>query len=96
MITIAGVTAIESSKVGEVGIAKSLIAKGEPLQVITSGIADDAVFTVHGMKGQLLLETIVPANNDAVEVAVPGLSNGVYIYSIRTATQKFLGQFIVK
>ena len=96
MITIAGGTAIESNKVGEVGIAKSVLAKGEPLEVITSGIAQDAVFTVHGMKGQLLLETVVPAKNDAVQVAVPDFAIGVYIYSIKTATQKFLGQFIVK
>ena len=96
MITIAGGTDIDSNKVGEVGITKSVIAKGEPLEVITSGIAEDAVFTVHGMKGQLLLEAVVPAKNDAVEVAVPDLPAGVYIYSIKTATQKFLGQFIVK
>ena len=96
MITIAGGTAIESNKVGEVGIAKSVLAKGEPLEVITSGIAQDAVFTVHGMKGQLLLETVVPAKNDVVQVAVPDFATGVYIYSIKTATQKFLGQFIVK
>ena len=96
MINISGTTAIDKDKVGEVGIKRNVIGRGEPIEVITSGIAEDAVLTIHGMKGQLLFETVIAANGNGAEVAVPDLVTGVYIYSIKTATQKFLGQFIVK
>ena len=95
MITIAGGTGIDNSRVGEVGIKKSIVAKGEPLEIIASGIGEEALFTVHGMKGQLLYEKALPAKCDCVEVLLPELPAGVYIYSIKTPTQKFLGQFVV-
>ena len=96
MITIAGETGIDSNRVGEVGLRKNLVAKGEPLEVITSGIGEDALFTIHGTKGQLLHESVIPASNESVKIAVPDFAAGVYIYVIKTATQKFFGQFIVK
>lgn len=96
MITIAGETGIDSNRVGEVGLRKNLVAKGEPLEVITSGIGEDALFTIHGTKGQLLHESVIPASNECVEIALPDFAAGVYIYVIKTATQKFFGQFIVK
>ena len=96
MITIAGETGIDSNRVGEVGLRKNLVAKGEPLEVITSGIGEDALFTIHGTKGQLLHESVIPASNESVEIALPDFPAGVYIYVIKTATQKFFGQFIVK
>ena len=96
MINISGTTAIDKDKVGEVGIKSNVIGRGEPIEVITSGIAEDAVLAIHGMKGQLLFETVIAANGNGAEVAIPDLVTGVYIYSIKTATQKFLGQFIVK
>ena len=96
MITIAATTNIDSRRVVEVGLRKNLIAKGEPLEVITSGIEENAVFTIHGTKGQLLHKTEMPAKSESVEIAVPDLAAGVYIYAIKSATQKFFGQFIVK
>ena len=96
MITIAGGTSVDDAKIGEVGIKKSIIGKGEPLEVVTTGISEDAVLTIHGMKGQLLLERSLSANNKSVEIAVPDLAAGVYIYAIKSATQKFFGQFIVR
>lgn len=96
MITIASAANIDSSRVGEVGLKRNLIAKGESLEVITSGIGEDALLTIHGTKGQLLHETEIPAKSESVEIAVPDLAAGVYIYAIKSATQKFFGQFIVK
>ena len=96
MITIATTTNIDSSKVGEVGLRKNMVAKGEPIGIITSGIGEDATFTIHGTKGQLLHESVIPAKSESAEIALPELATGVYIYVIRTATQKFFGQFIVK
>ena len=96
MIAIAGGTSVDDAKIGEVGIKKSIIGKGEPLEVVTTGISEDAVLTIHGMKGQLLLEQTLPANNKSVEIAVSDFSTGVYIYAIKTSTQKFFGQFIVR
>ena len=96
MITIEGETGIDNSRVGEVGLEKNVIAKGEPIGVISSGIAEDALFTIHGVKGQLLYETTIPGKNDGVKITVPELATGVYIYSIKTETLKFLGQFIVR
>jgi hypothetical protein len=48
------------------------------------------------MKGNLLHSAQVPAGAERVTVAVGDLAPGVYIYSIRSATQKFFGQFIIK
>ena len=96
MITIAGGTSVDDAKIGEVGIKKNIIGKGEPLEVVTTGISEDAVLTIHGMKGQLLFERSLSANNKSVEIAVPDFSTGVYIYAIKTSTQKFFGQFIVR
>jgi hypothetical protein len=96
MITIEGATSIDEAKVGEVGIEKSLLAAGEPLVVLAAGLGEDARFTVHGMKGNLLHCTQVPAGAERVTVAVNDLASGIYIYSIRSATQKFFGQFIIK
>jgi hypothetical protein len=96
MITIAATTNIDSKKIGEVGLRKNMVAKGEPIGIITSGIGEDAIFTIHGTKGQLLHESVIPAKSESAEIALPELATGVYIYVIRTATQKFFGQFIVK
>lgn len=96
MITIDGETGIDSAKVGEVGLEKNIIAKGEVVKVIASGISEDAVLTIHGTKGQLLHKAEIPARSECVEIALPDFPAGVYIYVIKTATQKFFGQFMVK
>ena len=96
MITIEGATAIDEAKVGEVGIEKSVLAAGEPLVVLATGLCEEARFTVHGMKGNLLHSAQIPASEERVTVATNDLEPGVYIYSIRSATQKFFGQFIIK
>ena len=96
MITIDGETGIDSAKVGEVGLEKNIIAKGEVVKVIASGISEDAVLTIHGTKGQLLHKAEIPAKSECVEIALPDFPAGVYIYVIKTATQKFFGQFMVK
>ena len=96
MITIEGETAIDNSKVAEVGIKSALLAAGEPLMVLASGLAEDAQFTVHGMKGQQLLGATVPAGTERMAVGLEDLKTGVYIYSIKSATQRFFGQFIIK
>ena len=96
MITIEGATGIDDAKVGEVGIRSALLAKGEPLTVISTGLVGDALITIHGMKGQLLHSAEIQAGQGGVDVAVDALPAGVYIYSIKSATQKFFGQFIIK
>ena len=96
MITIGNTTAIDETKVGEVGIERALLAAGEPLVVLAAGLAENAAFTVHGMKGELLHSAQLPAGEERVTVEVNNLTSGVYIYSIRSATQKFFGQFIIK
>ena len=96
MITIEGETAIDNTKVAEVGIESALLAAGEPLMVLASGLAEDAQFTVHGMKGQQLLGATVPAGTERMAVGLENLKTGVYIYSIKSATQRFFGQFIIK
>ena len=96
MITIDGGTSVDDARIGEVGIRKSIIGKGEPLEVITSGIVEGAILTIHGTKGQLLHQSEIPARSESVEIAVPDLAAGVYIYAIKSATQKFFGQFIVR
>lgn len=96
MITIEGDTGIDESHIGEVGIKKTLLAKGEPLVVVSTGLADDALLTVHGMKGQLLHSAAIPAGQGATEVTFDNIATGVYIYSIKNKTQQFFGQFIIK
>ncbi len=96
MITIEGDTGIDESHIGEVGIKKTLLAKGEPLVVVSTGLADDARLTVHGMKGQLLHSAAIPAGQGATEVTFDNIATGVYIYSIKNKTQQFFGQFIIK
>ena len=96
MITIGGSTTVDEAVVGEVGIRSALLAKGESLTVIATGLECDALITIHGMKGQLLQSAEIPAGQGSVNIAVDNLPTGVYIYSIKSATQKFFGQFIIK
>ena len=96
MITIEGETAIDKTKVAEVGIESALLTAGQPLVVLASGLDQDAQLTVHGMKGQQLLGTTVTAGTERMAVGLEELKPGVYIYSIKSATQRFFGQFIIK
>jgi hypothetical protein len=96
MITIGGGTGIDAASVAEVGIKSATITCGEPISVMASGLAGDAEFTVHGMKGQLLLSAGIPAGQAMVEVSSADLQPGIYIYSIKSDTQRFTGQFIIR
>ena len=96
MITIDGSTGVDTAIVKEVGISKMLLNAGEPVEVLASGVEGDAVFSVHGMKGELLLSVEIPAGQEELDVDTGKLSKGTYIYSIRSATQKFFGQFMIK
>ena len=89
-------TAINNGYIGEVGLVKALVERGQSLEFVTTGIGAEAVITIHNMKGKLLHEVVLKLPQDAVEIPVTDLPTGVYIYSIKTPTQKFLGQFIVK
>ena len=87
----------DNAKVGEVGVKNLVLAAGEKLQIVTSGLVDDAIFTVHTPKGQLLLSETIPASADSYEVSSSlQLPLGTYIYSIESPTQKFFGKFIKK
>lgn len=96
MITIQGETGINEACVGEVGLENSLLAVGHPLVVITSGLENDARFTVHSLKGELLHSTSIATGEQRVNIPLNELTPGIYIYSIRSATQKFFGQFVIK
>lgn len=96
MITIEGSTGIDEDKVGEVGIENALLEQGEPLVIFCSGLETDASLTVHGMKGQLLHSETLPAGKENAYVHFDNLPAGVYIYLIKSDTQKFFGQFIIK
>ncbi len=97
MITVRnGLTGIEKNIVGEVGIKKTLIEKDESLVLLTSGLTSNATFTIHNMKGHLLHSTDISSGKECVEIPITNLASGVYIYLIKTETQKFFGQFIVK
>lgn len=96
MITIKGTTSVDEGCIGEVGIRKSILGKGEALEVITSGVGEDAVITVHDMKGRLLKKSDIVQSADCKAINIDELPAGVYIYSISSNTQKFFGQFIVK
>lgn len=96
MITIEGETGVNEACVGEVGLESSLLAVGQPLVVITSGLENDARFTVHSLKGELLHSTSIVTGEQRVNIPLNELTPGIYIYSIRSATQKFFGQFVIK
>ena len=96
MITIGEVTSTDDSKIGKVGIEKALLATGEPIVVFATGLADDARFTIHGTKGELLHSTHIQAGAERVNVPLNDLNPGIYIYSIRNSKQKFFGQIIIK
>ena len=96
MITIEGSTGIDEDKVGEVGIESALLEQGEPLVIFCSGLETDASLTVHGMRGQLLHSETLPAGKENAYVHFDNLPAGVYIYLIKSDTQKFFGQFIIK
>ena len=96
MITIEGETGVNEACVGEVGLESSLLAVGQPLVVITSGLENDARFTVHSLKGELLHSTSIVTGEQRVNIPLNELAPGIYIYSIRSATQKFFGQFVIK
>ena len=96
MIVIKGATGVKEEVAGEIGLKESVLGQGQPLEVLTSGLSAAAVVTLHDVKGRLLHEAHVEAGEPAVTIPLDGFSSGVYIYSIKTATQKFFGQFIVK
>lgn len=97
MIVINGATSIDESKlVGEVGVNKNVLAKGESLFFTTSGLTADAEITIHNTRGQLMHSHQVVYPTSSVEVKVPDLKAGVYMYSIKSATQKFFGKIIIQ
>lgn len=86
----------ENELVGEIGLVNVEVCNDECLQFTTSGLREDAVITIHNTKGQLLLTKQVLAQEGKVEIDLPSLASGVYIYLIKTATQKFFGKFVIK
>lgn len=96
MITINGGTGIESSAVGEVGLRNPVLAAGEPLVFVTTGLACDAQLTIHGLKGELLESVRLSASESEITVPLNAMDSGVYIYSIVSDAQKFFGQFMIK
>ena len=95
MITIKGTSAIENVEVREVGIKKSVLGQGEPIELITSGLDAGAVISIHDMKGRLLQQLNLSKAQDNVSISL-NLPSGVYVYSINNATQKFFGQFVIQ
>lgn len=97
MITVSGVpTEIDEKSAGKVGPQNVMLEQGEPLSLYTSGLCGDATITIHNPKGHLLHSATLSSKEAIEEVQLPILDKGVYIYSIKTATQKFFGQFIIK
>ena len=98
MITIdSPYTAVEENvRFGEVGLKNVVLDRGENIELITSGLKEGGTFTVHTLKGELLLSEVVPAANDGAKVSTDALSSGTYIYSIESSTQKFFGKIIIK
>ena len=81
---------------GEVGVVNPIVVNGESLQFVTLGLREASIITIHNTKGQLMHTQQVEAEEGRVEIELPNLSTGVYIYSIKTATQKFFGKFVKK
>ena len=97
MIVIDGPEGVEGNEfVGEVGVKSNVILSSESLSFITSGLTTQGVITIHNTKGQLMHSQQVSPQEQEVEVYLPNLSIGVYIYSIKTPTQKFFGKFIIR
>ena len=97
MIVISSPDSVEESEmIGEVGVLNPVVVNGESLQFVTSGLREASIITIHNTKGQLMHTQQVEAEEGRVEIELPNLSAGVYIYSIKTATQKFFGKFVKK
>ena len=97
MIVIDSPDSVEDSElIGEVGLTNIVVTNGESLQFTTSGLREDAVITIHNTKGQLMHTQQVSAEDNSAEIDLPNLTDGVYIYSIKTATQKYFGKFVIK
>ncbi len=96
MITINSSSSIDVIQVGEVGLKKVVLERGEDLTIIGSGLDVDSKFTVHDTKGRLILDSDVPALQSVTNVSVGNLSSGVYIYQLSNEKQKFFGKFIIK
>ncbi len=96
MVTIGGGTGIDEAHIGTVGLTDCLLAQGEELVFITSGLDEDAHLTIHNLKGHLLRESVVPTAERGATLSTDGLPPGVYTYAINTPTKKFFGQFIIQ
>jgi PKD repeat protein len=97
MIVVDGPESVEDSKLlGEIGLKSNVINSSESLVFITSGLNSDGVITIHNTKGQLMHTQRVSSQDEEVEVHLPNLSSGIYIYSIKTPAQKFFGKFIIR
>jgi hypothetical protein len=97
MIVIDGPEGIDDSElIGEVGVKSNIISQGENLIFITSGLTSEGVITIHNTKGQLMQSQQVSSVDEEVAINLSNLNSGIYIYSLKTPTQKFFGKFIIK
>ena len=97
MIVIDGPEGIDDSElIGEVGVKSNIISQGESLIFITSGLTSEGVVTIHNTKGQLMQSQQVSSVDEEVAINLSNLNSGIYIYSLKTPTQKFFGKFIIK
>ena len=97
MIKIGEDTGVKESKyIGEVGLVKPVVSVGELLQFVVSGMQTESTLTINNLKGQLLHNQVIAGGASDVKVQLPNLTQGVYIYSIVSDTQKYFGKFIIK
>lgn len=64
------------------------------LYIETEYLPEEKIFTLHDSKGRLLHTLVIPAQEGKASVILPDLSNGVYIYELRTPHHKFFGKLL--
>lgn len=96
MIRIDTPTSIERTIAPETQISVRYNGSEPTLVLQTENLKEKKTFTLHDVKGALLQQIEIPADEHVTEVPLRQREAGVYIYRLVTAHHKYFGKFLKK
>lgn len=96
MIRINTPSAIEQPTTPEVETGIRYDGDTPVLILQTEKLNEKKVFTLHDIKGVLLYQKEIPANEHTTEISLRQWGQGIYIYKINTKHNKYFGKFLKK
>lgn len=99
MITIAGATGVDEEQLKEkrVSVASNIVTVGNPVEVYMENMEqEEKIFTLHNTSGHLIKKYKMGKGERHLQVTTDGLSQGLYLYELKTPTYKTFGKIILK